>query len=1011
MKKLINSFFSITTGGFLLLLAAFVLGFATIVEHVHGTASARALVYNSHWFELLLLLLVLTMIYSLVRFKLWVRGKLTIGLFHLAFILVVVGAGVTRYFGLEGVVHIREGESTNTMVSNDPWFHLELDYNGRRGVMEQPALLSNYSKKAISGKIKTGDKTIRIKSFDYLTQVAPVIHPDDQGEPMLELVFAEGESMRSQILRRNEVFQYREMTFGFDQEANVSFLLENDSLKIMAKDTVQSMAMESNLATQLEPGVKYAAGVRTVYRLNGNAFVIRNFLPSATLTAVNGDITAQGSNAVMVKLTDGDRQKVVTLWISDSGSEQVQTFSFSGVNFKVWIGPKKVELPFTLTLNDFKLERYPGSNSPSSYESAVALTDQEMQINREERIYMNNVLKHRGYRFYQSSYDNDEQGTILSVNRDRVGTGVTYLGYFLLFLGILLSIFNPKSYFFHLMKSAAKPVGIVLLLAGIHSTVSASGSEVSRSSAKAFAKVWVQGHDGRIKPFSTMAYEAVMKMSRSEKIDGLTPEQVVLGMASDPENWQTVPLIAVSDSKLKEMLGIAKGKAAYEDFFNGRGVYKLAQAVNEAYAKSPASRGTFDNAIIKTDERLNVAYLIFKGDLFRFFPAKEENNHQWVSHTSADPAALGTDSFLVVNGFEEYLQALKEEKGEREASLLKNITSYQQQYGASLIPSRIKQQLEIAYNHINIFKGLSALYLLCGFAALFLFFRALLTGGAISRKGIEVVFWIFVAGFVFHTAGLAVRGYISGHMPWSNGYESMIYVAWAGMLAGLVFARQNPMVLGAAAILSGLTLFVAQMSWLNPEITNLVPVLKSYWLTFHVAIITASYGFIGVCALIGVLNLVMNSVRTKENGDRVDRNIQQMTAISEAAMILGLYFLTTGTFLGAIWANESWGRYWGWDPKETWSLVTILVYAFITHMRLIPGFKGWYAFNLSSVIGLLSVLMTYLGVNYYLSGLHSYGSGSGLSFPALMLGLFLLIGIIAYLAWRKIPEEEKNKLT
>jgi cytochrome c-type biogenesis protein CcsB len=194
------------------------------------------------------------------------------------------------------------------------------------------------------------------------------------------------------------------------------------------------------------------------------------------------------------------------------------------------------------------------------------------------------------------------------------------------------------------------------------------------------------------------------------------------------------------------------------------------------------------------------------------------------------------------------------------------------------------------------------------------------------------------------------------------------------------------------------------MSWLNPEITNLVPVLKSYWLAIHVAVITASYGFLGVSAIIGLLNLLLASLVKPASRERVQRNIRHMTWINEAAMTLGLYLLTIGTFLGAIWANESWGRYWGWDPKETWSLVTILVYAFIVHMRMMPGYKGWFALNLASVAGFFSVLMTYLGVNYYLSGLHSYGSGSASSFPVALVVVIILVGGISYKAYNNMDK-------
>jgi cytochrome c-type biogenesis protein CcsB len=629
-------------------------------------------------------------------------------------------------------------------------------------------------------------------------------------------------------------------------------------------------------------------------------------------------------------------------------------------------------------------------------------------LNEDHKIFMNNVLKHRGYRFYQSSYDQDERGTILSVNQDIAGTTLTYLGYFFLFLGILLSIFNPKSHFYDLMKraSAGTTLTIIFLLYSSFTSAAVEPQPVSPVIAKEFAKVWVQGHDGRIKPFSTVAYEVVMKVSRSEKLEGQIPEQVVLGMAMDPIEWQQVKMIAISDDQVEARLGLSKGKASFNDFFDQNGNYKLANDVQVAYGKKPAERKSFDNNVIKVDDRLNVVYQVYHGDMLRFFPSVIPTDQTWYAPVGLVGANFGADSLFVTNAFPNFLSAIRNGNQEMSIRSVAEIMAFQQKHGSTLIPGKTKQQLEILYNRINIFKDLSGWYVLLGFILLGFFFHALFTGKALRRKAVNYTVIGLFLGFLAHSIGLIVRGYVAGHMPWSDGYESMIYIAWAGMFAGLIFARRNPMVLSAAAILSGLVLFVAQMSWLNPEITNLVPVLKSYWLTIHVAIITASYGFVGVSAILGLINLLMSAFQNQKNRYRIGTTVLQLTTISEAAMILGLYFLTIGTFLGGIWANESWGRYWGWDPKETWSLVTILLYSFITHMRQIPGFKGWFAFNLAAVIGLLSVLMTYLGVNYYLSGLHSYGSGEGLKFPIVVVVVFALIGIIAYMAWKK---ENKNK--
>src|SRR5665647_156278 len=1003
MKNFFKFLFSVSTAGFLLLLFAFALGFATFVENSYGVEAARAMVYNSWWLELIMLLLTINMIANFIIYKMYKPQKLTMGVFHLAFILVIIGAGVTRYFGSEGNMHIREGESTNIIVSAETKFNLAAEFQGAAQQISKSAKFIAGPGDQLSDKISIGGKTIAVKSVNYFVDAQRSLEADPNGEPMLELVSAQNGVMQTELMRSGQVITLNGMPVGFNAEAAVRFVNTGDSLKLVSMDSISVMDMQGKDALVIPPGVLMACTEKVIYRTANLTLVVKRFLPAAKAAAVAGNGTPTGENALIVQLSEnGGKQQLVTLWASSQNETPKYSGNIDGVNYKMWIGPEETVLPFSLKLNDFVLERYPGSNSPSSYESHITLTDKDLGLNEDHKIFMNNVLKHRGYRFYQSSYDQDEKGTILSVNKDLAGTTITYIGYFLLFLGILLSIFNPKSHFYELMKRASAGTSlIVIFLLSAFTAGAVAPQPVSPVISKEFAKVWVQGHDGRLKPFSTLAYEVVMKVSRSESLEGQVPEQVVLGMSVNPQQWQQVQMIAVSDDQILTKLGRTSGKASFNDFFDQSGNYKLANDVQIAYGKKPAERQGYDNDVIKVDDRLNVVYQVYHGDMFRFFPVPNAIDQPWFAPVGRVPASFGSDSGFVANAFPVFLDALR--NGNQELSLLaaSKIEAYQQQYGAALIPGKTKQQLEILYNHINIFKDLSGWYVLLGFVLLGFFFHALFTGKALRKKAVSFTVLGLFLGFLAHTTGLIVRGYVSGHMPWSNGYESMIYIAWAVMLAGLIFARRNPMVLAAASILSGLTLFVAQMSWLNPEITNLVPVLKSYWLTIHVAIITASYGFVGVSAIIGIINLLMAAFRNSSNQIRIKATVSQMTMISEAAMILGLYFLTIGTFLGGIWANESWGRYWGWDAKETWSLVTILVYGFISHMRMIPGFKGWFAFNLASVVGLLSVLMTYLGVNYYLSGLHSYGSGEGLKFPFAVIILFAVVGVIAYVAKMK----------
>lgn len=292
-------------------------------------------------------------------------------------------------------------------------------------------------------------------------------------------------------------------------------------------------------------------------------------------------------------------------------------------------------------------------------------------------------------------------------------------------------------------------------------------------------------------------------------------------------------------------------------------------------------------------------------------------------------------------------------------------------------------------------------------------FVAVFKQSRIIKIILKIFLGLVIVGFIIQTAGLGMRWYISGHAPWSNGYESMIYIAWVTMLSGLLFARKSNMTLAATTILSSIILMVAHLSWMNPEITNLVPVLKSYWLTIHVSIITASYGFLALSMLLGFLNMLIMIFRNSSNALNLNKNIRELSSISERSMIVGLYMLTIGTFLGGVWANESWGRYWGWDPKETWALISVVIYSFILHMRYIPGLRGKFSYNFTSVIGFFSILMTYFGVNYYLSGLHSYASGDPMPIPTFVyysIAIILVVAILAYVKEQKFADVKDKQL-
>jgi len=267
---------------------------------------------------------------------------------------------------------------------------------------------------------------------------------------------------------------------------------------------------------------------------------------------------------------------------------------------------------------------------------------------------------------------------------------------------------------------------------------------------------------------------------------------------------------------------------------------------------------------------------------------------------------------------------------------------------------------------------------------------------------------IIIGLFVFHTLGLGARWYISGNAPWSNAYESIIYVAWATMLFGLYFGRKSALTIAATTFLTAVILAFAHQNWLDPEIANLQPVLNSYWLLIHVSIIVASYGPFSLAMILGIFSLFLIAFTTKKNKKKLDLAIKELTIINEMSITVGLIMLTIGNFLGGMWANESWGRYWGWDPKETWALISIMLYAFVLHMRLIPGLRSRFTFNLWSIITYASIMMTYFGVNFYLSGLHSYASGDKVITPTSVYYSVGFVAILGTFAWFKYKKYYKK---
>ena len=654
-------------------------------------------------------------------------------------------------------------------------------------------------------------------------------------------------------------------------------------------------------------------------------------------------------------------------------------------------GMGNASLPFSVTLDDFRLQRYPGSHSPMSYESDLVIKKGD-EAPVQATVRMNKVIDIDGYRLFQSSFDPDEQGTILSVSYDRPGMQLTYIGYFLLFAGFVLTLFSKKSRFGRLRRELGEmkknmPYCVLFLLAlsGVAGgqTVHAQQPCVSSQHAGKFGSLVVLNPNGRLEPVNSYTSAILRKLYGADKLNGINSDQFFLNLLSFPDEWGAYPFIKVDNKELLQRFGRSGKYIAWEDVFDSEGNYILTDEVNDIYAKPASERKRMDSDLLKLDESVNIVYRIMQHQLLPLFPDENDAQGKWYSAGDELNVFQGKDSLFVSKIMDWYIYELgngvRSGNWEEADKIVGMMNIFQQAKSKTPAIDNQRVKAELLYNQLNLFFWCRLAYLILGGILLFIACGEIIADFKWGKKVCGILIALLVIAFLAHTSGLLLRWYISGRAPWANAYESMICTSWMLVGGGLLFARRFRILPALAGLLGGIMLFVAGLNHLNPEITPLVPVLQSYWLMSHVAIIMIGYVFFALCALTGLFNLILMSLLSATNRVKLQFRIREFTLLNEMAMILGLFFMTAGTFLGAIWANVSWGRYWGWDPKETWALISIVVYALVLHIRFIPLLKGktTWCFNLLSVVAILSVIMTWFGVNYYLSGLHSYGKTEG----------------------------------
>jgi len=1036
MKQLISIFESMKTMAVLMLIFAFSIGYATIVENDFGTMTAKAEIYNALWFETLLGLLAVNLTLNIVKYKMYTPKKASIFLFHLSFLIILLGAAITRFVGYEGTMHIREGATASTMLSSDNFFSVRASMGEEKETHSEVVYLSKRSENSLETSLSVAGKNVAVKLIDYIPDAIEKLVEDDKGKAVANMMVTAGEQGKPLALEEGNYYDAGTFILDFSSGEKfnkpvVAIYKKDDALYMNHEMLLSYFKMDDRSKGNLEANEKELFNTRVLYSTDLGSFVLRSFMLHASKKIVSDPDAKAKSNGLeafrFAVSVDGESAESFVYGRKGVVGQESHLL-LNGVDVHISYGAKELPLPFKIKLLDFQLDRYPGSMSPASYASEVELIDEEEGIHMPYRIFMNNILEHRGFRFFQASYDQDEKGTVLSVNNDP-GTLPSYIGYALLGLGMFWSLFSRKHRFSKLAAKAKKASEdkAIALLAAIALTFVSVPSDAAeqldpaietilsfdKEHANKFGELIVQDTKGRMKPMDTLATEVLAKIYRGSSLQvgtkELIPNQVVLGMMIRPDVYRNIKIIRTKDPKINEAIGATKNAkyVSFSQFFQdpeGMRGYKLSELVDNAVRKEAKYRNKLDKAVLKVDEKVNVVYMVFTGSLLKIWPKVDDVNNKWFATIEAlqnfpleEGNALRT---VAIKYFTSVDDALTSGEWSESDSALQQIAAYQKQNGAAVYPSENRVKAEMFYNYANIFETIYPYYLLVGFVLLILSFTKIIKPSFKMELFTKTALYLLIAFFIVHTFGLALRWYISGHAPWSDGYESMIYIGWATVLAGFIFSKRSPITLAATAILTGLILFVAHLNWMNPQVTNLVPVLNSYWLSIHVSMITASYGFLGLGALLGFITLLLFILKTKSNEKQISLSIKELNAINEMSLMVGLVLLTFGNFLGGVWANESWGRYWGWDPKETWALVTILVYAVVIHLRFIKSIYSEFNFSVISLLSFTSVLMTYFGVNYYLAGMHSYAKGDPVPIPDFVPVTYTIIAIMIALAFR-----------
>ncbi|WP_372974969.1 cytochrome c biogenesis protein CcsA [Muriicola sp.] len=1047
LKKIL---FSTRLMAVLFLVFALAMAIGTFVESLYSTETAKIYIYNARWFEIIMVFFVINFIGNMFRYRLLQWKKWPVLVLHLSWILIIIGAGVTRYIGFEGMMPIREGNTERVFYSDKTYLTVlvdgEMEGELRRKPLQDDLIVTPEGMQStLPWKEDFNGQEFEIAYAGFIKGAKKSLVPDENGTNYLKIVESGDGNRHEHYLEEGKVTSVHNVLFSLNEETEgaVNIFWDGKDYQIKSPFEASFMRMADQFEGNLEKDSLQTLQLRSLYSMGTMQFVFPEPVIKGSYGVVQVPEEEQDNNtqdALILDITTNGETVRKEVLGGKGISSFMDKFSLGGLDFTLGYGSKVYELPFSIKLNDFIAEKYPGTEKAyASFMSKITVEDERPF---DYDIYMNHVLDHKGYRFFQASFDPDEKGTVLSVNHDRPGTLITYTGYFLLYLGLLGIMFFGKTRFKDLARSLDKlkkkkaaltaVLAVALLLplnaqqapqapGHIHSSGPSEAdldsllraTTIPDEHAAKFGKIIIQDEGGRMKPINTFASELLRKLSLKDSYKDLNADQVFISMMLNPALWYNTDFIALDkkaqNDSIRKIIGVPEGQKYIKatDFFDAQGRNKLGPYLQEAFATNTPNK--FQQDFKDAYFRLSLLDRTLSGEILKIFPLLNDENNKWISATEFRSGQFQVSDTLYANFIHNvvpyYLMSLREAKVSGDYTeadkIVKAFAQNQKNHGAEVLPSENRIEAETIYNKLDIFNRLYKYYALVGILMFLVLVLRIFKDREIWKIATYFFKGVIYLFFIWHTAGLIMRWYISGHAPWSDAYESILYVSWATLAMGISLGRKSDMTIAASTFVTSMLLWIAHQSWVDPAIANLVPVLDSYWLMIHVAVIVGSYGPLTVGMILGVVSLLLIILTNKKNKAKMDLNLKELTIINELALTVGVIMLTIGNFLGGQWANESWGRYWGWDPKETWALISIFIYAFVIHMRLVPGLRGKWTFNFMSIIAFSSIMMTYFGVNFYLVGLHSYASGAQVITPSFiwytLFGVALL-GALSY--WR-----------